>query len=191
MTVSPVPKSSGSKFCGECGAKLESGIAFCGECGAAAPIAAPAATRVAAPVAVPVAAPPPARPVAPPTAPIARPCPNCAAPITPGKQFCRKCGMNLVTGDLPPLPTPKRPAPQPPPPPAPAAPASAAPKQKSPVLRGILGVVVPVATALGTYFLSNKLLGPFFVQQFGPSGQQVGSILCSTLVGGITRQIMR
>jgi hypothetical protein len=204
------PGRNAATFCGECGAKLEPGIAFCGECGAPAPSAAakpvasptpvstppapraPNAARMMRPAArpTPSTAPTPPLPTPHATEPIPRPCPNCTTPLTPGKNFCRKCGMNVVTGALPPIPTPKRAGPDVPRTP-PVAPVGAAPKAKSKVTRGILNVVVPLASVVATYFLSTRFLGPVLLEKLGPTGPQMGSVMVSMLVGGIARQIMK
>jgi hypothetical protein len=63
-------------------------------------------------------------------------------------------------------------------------------KGRSRLLQGVLGVVVPVASVVLTYYLTSKLLGTVLVQEFGDVARQVVPLLISMAVGGIARQIM-
>ena len=50
---------------------------------------------------------------------------------------------------------------------------------------------MPVGSMVATYFLTNKVLGPTLIQQFGDAGRQMVPMLISMAVGGIARQITK
>ncbi len=204
-----------ASFCGECGAKLEAGVTFCGECGAAVassatPNAHAAPHRTTPPVAQAVSnsatpsvaerqskwapRPPPAVPSRPPSAqptqPIRRFCPACGGTMKPGTRFCRSCGFDIQNRQQGARPAPPRPDPRDRQRTAPVAP-PVSPKPPSRLLKGILRVVVPVASLVVTYYLTNKVLGPMLAQRFGDASRQLVPMLVSMVVGGVARQVMK
>lgn len=155
------------------------------------PAAVPSHTAAPLPTAQPAAqrAPTVPPPVVP-TTPVARFCQGCGNTLTPGAQFCRKCGRNVTTGAR--VAGVTAPPPNPAAPPVHEAPAiPAGPSAGTKVLKGVLRVVVPIASIVVSYYLTNKFLGPMLVQQLGDSGRQIAPAIVSLAVGGVARQLTK
>ena len=220
MTLRAPASAQPTAFCGECGAKLEPGLKFCGECGTpvvqsgepqTAPPAPPrlemnpasggteSASRWA----------PPAAPASATTPGVQsqekkRFCRTCGAQLKAGARFCRKCGTSLDKAPAMPRPVASKPLPaakpvatakrtaNPPRTQPPPSPISERKESTGPGIgKKIVRVVVPVASMVVTYFLTNKVLGPMLAQQFGDASRQMVPMIVSMAVGVVARQITK
>jgi len=201
----------GATFCGECGSRLEPGMQFCGECGT------PVSTQPHAPPPPPppTSSPPPPPAPAPPAqpesewAPNAAPkparrfCRQCGTQITAGKRFCRQCGADVGSGQPAatpraapaPPPVPRPPPPPPPPPPPATSPPAISQATKTPgagakAARKVVGVLVPIASMVVTYYATTKLGTGSLAADLNLPPQLV-PMLISMAVGGIARAITK
>lgn len=130
-------------------------------------------------------------------------CRGCGAELKAGAKFCRKCGAGVDRAAAMPRPLAPKPIPAPkpvatakqavpaPPPPPPAPVATKKQSTGDGLGKKILRVVVPVASMVVTYFLTNKVLGPMLAQQFGDASRQMVPVLVSMAVGSVARQLTK
>ena len=128
---------------------------------------------------------------------VAKFCPRCGKPVTPGKQFCRSCGYDFATRNQsapshaapPAYPSRQAPTRSPAPAPAPVA-LPGGPSAGQRALKGTLKVVVPVGAMVVTYYLTNRFAGAALAQKMNLPPQLV-PMLISMAVGGLARQITK